>query len=114
MKLDILINSDPVPEMSLICHVTKARDIGKSIIAKLKESLTRQQFSITLQAAVGSNILARDDIKALKKDVTAKCYGGDLTRQAKLLKHQAEGKKRLKMLGKVQVTKDTLVNLMKR
>lgn len=105
-KLEILLNEVAVPEMASIVHASRARERGKETVAKLKEHLTRQQFSVKIQATVGSKVMARDDLKALRKDVTAKCYGGDLRRKMKLLKYQAEGKKKMKNIGRLQISQD--------
>jgi elongation factor 4 len=111
-KIDILLNDECVQELTCIVHTSRAREKGKELVLKLKESLPRQQFTIKIQAVTGSKVLARDDIKAYKKDVTAKCYGGDVRRKMKLLAHQAEGKARLKSIGKIEVSKDTFVKLL--
>ena len=111
-KIDILLNDESVQELTCIVHTSRAREKGKELVSKLKECLPRQQFNIKIQAASGSKILARDDIKAYKKDVTAKCYGGDVRRKMKLLAYQAEGKARLKSIGKIEVSKDTFVKLL--
>ena len=112
VKVDILVNDTKVPELSTITHATRAREYGKKLVARLEENIPRQQFAIKVQAAVKSKILARGDIKPVRKDVTAKCYGGDLTRKMKLLRHQAEGKKRMKMVGKVQLSQDVFRKLL--
>lgn len=112
VKVDILINDEMVPELSTIAHVSRARQHGKMLVAKLEETITRQQFPIKIQAAAKSKILARGNIKPVRKDVTAKCYGGDLQRKMKLLKFQAEGKKRMRMVGKVQLSQDVFRKLL--
>jgi len=114
VKMDILLNGEPVPEMSAIVYAGLARVRGRQVVDRLVESLPRQQFSIAVQAAVGTKIMARADVKQLRKEVTAKCYGGDITRKMKLLKRQAEGKKRMRMIGKVEVPKDTYVKILRR
>ncbi|XP_045102602.1 translation factor Guf1, mitochondrial-like isoform X2 [Portunus trituberculatus] len=115
VKLDILLNGYAVPELSTIVHSSKARTEGKRVVEKLKDTLPRQMFKIAVQAAVGGNILARGDIKPLRKDVLAKCYGGDITRKMKLLRRQAEGKKKqMKMYGNIEVPRETFINLLKR
>ncbi|XP_063874473.1 translation factor Guf1, mitochondrial-like isoform X3 [Scylla paramamosain] len=115
VKLDILLNGYAIPELSTIVHSTKARTEGKRVVEKLKDTLPRQMFKIAVQAAVGGTILARGDIKALRKDVLAKCYGGDITRKMKLLRRQAEGKKKqMKMYGNIEVPRETFINLLKR
>lgn len=115
VKLDVLLNGNVIPELSTIVHSSKARTEGKRVVEKLKDILPRQMFQIAVQAAVGGTILARANIKALRKDVLAKCYGGDITRKMKLLKRQAEGKKRqMKMYGNIEVPRETFINLLKR
>ncbi|XP_071087963.1 translation factor Guf1, mitochondrial-like isoform X1 [Haliotis cracherodii] len=113
-KVDFLLNGKPVEDLAMICHSTKARMMSRGVCARLKESIPRQLFTITIQAAVGKHILAREDIRALRKDVLAKCYGGDISRKMKLLKKQAEGKKRMRQIGNVEVPKDAFINALKR
>ena len=112
VKVDILINDSIVQELSTISHISRAREHGKKLVQKLEELIPRQQFGIKIQAAVKGKFVARGNIKPYRKDVTAKCYGGDLTRKAKLLRHQAEGKKRMKMIGKVQLSQDVFKKLL--
>ncbi|XP_071548839.1 translation factor GUF1, mitochondrial-like [Panulirus ornatus] len=114
VKLDILLNGRAVPELSTIIHASQARALAKKICEKLKDVLPRQLFQIAIQAAVGAKILARTNIQAVRKDVLSKCYGGDITRKMKLLKHQAEGKKRMKMYGNIEVPRETFINILKR
>lgn len=113
-RLDILLNGQLVEEMTHIVHVSHARSAAKRIAARLKESIPQQLFEIAIQVKVGGKVLARDDIKALRKDVTAKLYGGDVTRRMKLLKRQSEGKKRMRSIGRIEVPKDVFVSLLKR
>lgn len=112
--VEILINKVSIPELAFICPTIRAREFGRRLVEKMKKELPRQQYDIGIQAAVGSKILARENIKAYRKDVTAKCYGGDLTRQMKLLSRQAEGKKKLKALANIQVSKETFLKLLQR
>ena len=113
VKMAILINEVPVDAFSRIIPPDKAHDIGKAMVDKLRHVIPRQLFKIPLQAAVGSRIVAREDIAALRKDVLAKCYGGDITRKRKLLEKQKEGKKKMKNIGRVEVPKEAFLDVLK-
>ncbi|MFC2047036.1 translation elongation factor 4 [Chloroflexota bacterium] len=113
IKLDVLVNDVPVGAFSRIITPEKAHEVGKAMVAKLKEVIPRQLFKVPIQAAVGSHIVAREDISAKRKDVLAKCYGGDITRKRKLLEKQKEGKKKMKSIGRVEVPKEAFLDVLK-
>ena len=113
VKMDIMINGDPVDAFSSIVHRDKAEGKGRVLCEKLAEIIPPQMFKVAIQAAIGGKIIARDNVKEMRKDVTAKCYGGDISRKRKLLDKQKEGKKKMKMIGKVNIPPDTFIQILK-